>query len=80
MKTDERNGCQNEREERKNGRSAKVFLWEPLLRLGDGVQKDERNGYQMREREDERSVTQSVFVGSSIFDFAQDNWFSFSPC
>ena len=79
VKTDERNGCQNEREERKNGRSAKVFLWEPLLRLGDGVQKDERNGYQMREREDERSVAQGVFVGNSIFDFAQDNRFSFSP-
>ena len=79
VKTDERNGCQNEREGRKNGRSARVFLWEPLLRLGDGVQKDERNGYQMREREDERSVAQGVFVGSSIFDFAQDNRFSFSP-
>ena len=60
--------------------SATLFLWDFLLRLGDRVKTDERNGSQMREREDEQSVAQGVFVGSSIFDFAQDNRFSFSPC
>ena len=39
-------------------------LHDSLLRLGDGVKKDERNGYQMREME-ERIVGYGVFMGSS---------------
>ena len=48
-------------------------------RLGDRVKKDERNVYQMRERE-ERTVGYGVFVGSSNFYFGVFNQFSFSPC
>ena len=35
-------------------------------RLDDRVKKNERNGYQMRKRE-ERTVNKGVFVGSSNF-------------
>ena len=48
-------------------------------RLGDRVKKDERNGYQMRARE-EKTVGYGVFVGSSKFYFGVFSRFSFNLC
>ena len=41
-------------------------IQDSLLQLGDGVKTDERNGYQMREKE-ERTVGQGVFVGRIFY-------------
>ena len=76
VKTDERNGCQNEREGRKNGWTlgfscgnlcfASVTEYRKMRGMGTKWDKGRNNGQ-----------LPMVFF---VFDFAKENRFSFSPC